>query len=97
MGRIVLIAIVVAAVAAFMVLQLRARSRRRSPVVFDWRTFPPPRYDPELGDSGRRWDDDQFEDHENYGVQWEYWAPRGYGGAQLPWNPRHRGGTRPPG
>jgi hypothetical protein len=92
MGRIVLVAIVVAAVVAFAVLQLRARSSRRSPVVFDWRTFPPPRYDPELGDRGRDMNDEaQFGNQENYGLQWEYWTQRGYGGAPRPWNPDSRG------
>lgn len=48
-GKIALIAIAVAAVAAFVALQVIARSRHRRPATFaDWRTWPPG-YDPETG------------------------------------------------
>jgi len=48
-GHVALIAIAVAAVAAFVALQVIARSRHRRPLTFeDWRTWPPG-YDPGTG------------------------------------------------
>lgn len=79
LGRIVLIAVALAAATAFAVLQ--ARSRRRSPVignrrlgaVYDWRTLPP-EYENEPADDERA-----FADQEGYGPLWRYGAPRSYG------------------
>jgi hypothetical protein len=81
LGRIVLIAVVLAAAGAFAVLQVRARSRRRSPAtgnrrrgaVYDWRTLPP-KYENDPADDER-----PFADQEGYGPLWRYGAPRGYG------------------
>jgi hypothetical protein len=74
----VLIAVAVAAVGAFTVLQLRAWSRRRSPSrrsrdSYDWRTLPPPPHhdDPGPGEM-------PFGQQESYGPLWRYGAPRGY-------------------
>jgi hypothetical protein len=81
LDRLVLIAVAVAAVGAFTVLQVRAWSRRRrspsgrSRDIYDWRTLPPPplpREDdrgPGAMPSGQQ---------ENYGPLWRYGAPRGY-------------------
>ena len=81
LGRIVLIAVALAAVGAFAVLQVRARSRPRSPAtgnrrrgaVYDWRTLPP-RYENDPADDER-----PFADQEGYGPLWRYGAPQGYG------------------
>lgn len=90
-GRIVLVAIVVAAVGAFTVLQLMARSRRRrSPDALDWRTIPPS-YD----DSGRTGDDEPLFGDE---PQWGYLSPPGYRGSPLPpWHAQQPRGSLPPG
>jgi hypothetical protein len=81
LGRIVLVAVVVAAVVAFAVLQVLARSRRRSPMaghrrpreVYDWRTLPPQdEHDPAR-------DAMPCADQETYGPLWRYGIPRGYG------------------
>jgi hypothetical protein len=81
LGRVVLVAVAVAAVSAFAVLQVLARSRRRSIAtgarrpreVYDWRTLPPKdERDPARGAmplAGR----------EDYGPLWRYGAPRAYG------------------
>jgi membrane-anchored mycosin MYCP len=81
LGRIALVAVAVAAVGAFTVLQIMARSRRRraprvrsrrSRAVYDWRTLPP------------QYDDDErdelpFADHDSYGPLWRYGSPHGFG------------------
>ncbi len=80
-GRIVLVAVAVATVGAFTVLQLRAwarrrrspaRGRRRPRQVNDWRTLAP-RYedDPEDGEM-------PFAQPEGYGPLWRYGSPQGY-------------------
>ena len=79
LGRLVLVAIVAAAVGAFTALQLRAWSRRRrspsrrSRDIYDWRTLPPPPHedDPEPGEM-------PFGQQESYGPVWRYGAPKGY-------------------
>jgi hypothetical protein len=79
LGQFVLIAVAVAAVGAFTVLQLRAWSRRRrspsrrSRDSYDWRTLPPPPHhdDPGPGEM-------PFGQQESYGPLWRYGAPRGY-------------------
>jgi hypothetical protein len=90
-GRIVLVAVAVAAVSAFVVLQIMARSgRRRAPVTRgrraraarDWRTLPPPYED----DAGRD------ADHEGYGPLWRYGSPHGYG---RDYGPGHSPGPGP--
>src|SRR5438105_4568475 len=75
-GRIALVIIAVAAVGAFTVLQLMARSRRRrSRDLSDWRTFPP-RYEGETGDSARPGDDDALiGNQESNGPHWGDWSP----------------------
>jgi hypothetical protein len=79
LSRLVLIALAVAAVGAFTVLQLRAWSRRRrspsgrSRDIYDWRTLPPP---PHEDDPGPR--EMPFGQQESYGPLWRYGAPRGY-------------------
>jgi hypothetical protein len=78
LGRIVLVAVAVAAVAAFAVLQVLARSRQRPLVAgrrgpgeaYDWRTLPPA--DPAC-------DATSGADQETYGPLWRYGVPRGYG------------------
>jgi len=80
LGRLVLIAVAVAAVGAFTALQLRAWSRRRrspsgrSRDIYDWRTLPPP--PPEDDDPGPG--EMPFGQQESYGPLWRYGAPRGY-------------------
>jgi hypothetical protein len=79
LDRLVLIAVAVAAVGAFTVLQVRAWSRRRrspsgrSRDIYDWRTLPPPPVEDDPGPaeapSGQQ---------ESYGPLWRYGAPRGY-------------------
>ena len=79
LGQLVLIAVAVAAVGAFTVLQVRACSRRRrspsgrSRDIYDWRTLPPPPHEDNPGPgetpSGQQ---------ESYGPLWRYGAPRGY-------------------
>jgi hypothetical protein len=77
LGRLVLIAVAVAAVGAFAVLQLRAWSRRplsgRSRDIYDWRTLPPPLHEDDPG-AGEM----PFGQHESYGPLWRYGVPRGY-------------------
>jgi len=81
LGRLVLVAVVAAAVGAFTALQLRAWShgRRsssgRSRDIYDWRTLPPPPLPPEEdpGPAGM-----PFGQRESYGPLWRYGAPRGY-------------------
>jgi hypothetical protein len=79
LGRLVLIAVVTAAVGAFTVLQLRAWSRRRrspsgrSRDIYDWRTLPPPLHEDDPG-AGQM----PFGQQESYGPLWRYGAPRGY-------------------
>jgi hypothetical protein len=79
LGRIVLIAVVLAAAGAFAVLQVRSRRRspatgnRRLGAVYDWRTLPP-KYENEPAD-----DEWPFADQEGYGPLWRYGAPRGSG------------------
>lgn len=80
MGRIVLVAIAVAAVGAFTLLQLRAWERRRCPParvrrsrqVHDWRTLPP-RYEDDPGNGEM-----PVAQPENYGPLWRYGSPHGY-------------------
>jgi membrane-anchored mycosin MYCP len=81
LGRIVLVAVAVAAVGAFTVLQIMARSRRgrsrrvrsrRSRAVYDWRTLPP-QYDDDESDEM------PFADHDSYGPLWRYGSPQGFG------------------
>jgi hypothetical protein len=85
LGQLVLIAVAVAAVGAFTVLQLRAWSRRRrsssgrSRDTHDWRTLPPP---PNEDDPGP--DEMRFGQQESYGPLWRYGAPRGYRGDYEP-------------
>jgi hypothetical protein len=89
-GRIALVAIAVAVVGAFTVLQLRARSgRRRPPDMPDGQTpSPGDRYEPEDGDEAL------FVSH---GPFCGFWSVPGYRGApQLPWTARQSGGTQPP-
>ena len=81
-GRIVLVAVAVAAVGAFTVLQIMARSgRRRAPVsrgrrahaaACDWRTLPP-QYEDDAGRAER-----PAADHDGYGPLWRYGSPHGY-------------------
>ena len=81
-GRIVLVAVAVAAIGAFTVLQIMARSgRRRAPVsrgrraraaACDWRTLPP-QYEDEAGRAER-----PAADHDGYGPLWRYGSPHGY-------------------
>jgi hypothetical protein len=79
LGQLVLIAVAVAAVGAFTVLQLRAWSRRRrspsgrSRDIYDWRTLPPPRHEDDPGPG-----ETPFGQQESYGPLWRYGAPRGY-------------------
>jgi hypothetical protein len=88
-GRIVLIAVAVAVVGAFTVLQvmacsrrgrLRSRSGRRG---HDWRTAPP-RYDDAA--------EPPSPDTEGYGPLWRYGSPRGYG---HDYGPGYRPGAGP--
>jgi hypothetical protein len=80
LGRLVLIAVVAAAVGAFTALQLRAWSgRRRSPSgrsrdINDWRTLPPPPLEDDDPGPGEM----PFGQRESYGPLWRYGAPRGY-------------------
>src|ERR1700686_4973959 len=74
LGRVVLVAVAVVAVGAFAVLQVLARSRRRSPVtgtrrpreVYDWRTLPP------KDESDPACDAMPFADQEDHGPLWRY-------------------------
>src|SRR3984957_5391029 len=85
LGQLVLIAVAVAAVGAFTVLQLRAWSRRRrsssgrSRDTYDWRTLPPPLQDDDPGPGEM-----PFGQQESYGPLWRYGAPRGYRGDYEP-------------
>jgi hypothetical protein len=81
LGRIALIAVAVAAVGAFTLLQIMAGSRRgrsprvrgrRSRAVYDWRTLPPQYDDDET-------DELPFADHDGYGPLWRYGSPQGFG------------------
>ncbi len=81
-GAIILVAIAVAAVGAFTVLQIMARSgRRRAPVsrgrraraaACDWRTLPP-KYQQDAGRAEK-----PVTDHDGYGPLWRYGSPHGY-------------------
>ncbi len=80
-GAIVLVAVAVAAVGAFTVLQIMARSgRRRVPAgggrraraACDWRTLPP-QYQADAGRAGT-----PAADHDGYGPLWRYGSPHGY-------------------
>jgi subtilisin family serine protease len=80
-GRIALVAVAVAAVGAFAVLQVMARSRHRRPPssgghrsldASDWRTLPP-RYQTEAGD-----DDAPPGNEESHRPDWRYGYPPGY-------------------
>jgi len=79
LGQLVLIAVAVAAVGAFTVLQLRAWSRHRysssgrSRDTYDWRTLPPPPHEDDPGPGEM-----PFGQQESYGPLWRYGAPRGY-------------------
>jgi hypothetical protein len=79
LGRLVLIAVVAAAVGAFTALQLRTWSRRRRPPsrrsrdIYDWRTLPPPPQEDDPGPS-----EVPFGQQESYGPLWRYGAPKGY-------------------
>jgi hypothetical protein len=99
-GRIVLVAVAVAAVSAFVVLQIMARSgRRRAPVTRGRRRAPVTR--------GRRvraardwrtlpppYEDDagRDADHEGYGPLWRYGSPHGY---SRDYGPGHSPGPGP--
>jgi hypothetical protein len=89
--RIALIAIAVAAVGAFALLQVMACSRRRHApsrpgrrrhAPNDWRTMPP----------GYQDDDPPYRDAEGYGPLWRYGSPRGYG---HDYGPGYRPGAGP--
>jgi subtilisin family serine protease len=80
-GRVVLVAVAVAAVGAFTVLQVMARSRRRRPPssrghrsldASDWRTLPP-RYQTEARD-----DEAPSGNQESHRPDWRYGYPTGY-------------------
>jgi hypothetical protein len=95
LGRIVLVAVAVAAVSAFTVLQIMARSgRRRSPAArgrrsragYDWRTLPP-RYDDDAG-TGEL----PRADQDSYGPLWRYGSPPGY---RRDYGPGHSPGPGP--
>jgi hypothetical protein len=85
LGQLVLIAVAVAAVGAFTLLQLRAWSRRRrsssgrSRDTYDWRTLPPPPQEDDLGPGEM-----PFGQQESYGPLWRHGAPRGYRGDYEP-------------
>jgi subtilisin family serine protease len=91
-GRIVLVAVAVAAVGAFAVLQVMARSRRRRPPssrgqhsldASDWRTLPP-RYQTEARD-----DEAPPGNEESHRPDWRYGYPPGYDpGAGPEWSAR---------
>jgi hypothetical protein len=91
LDRFVLIAIAVAAVGAFTVLQLRAWSRRRSPSrrsrdIYDWRTLPPPSREDDPGPG-----ETPTGQQESFGPLWRYGAPRGYRGDYEPGREPARG------
>ncbi len=80
-GRIALVAVAVAAVGAFTVLQVMARSRRRRPptsrghrslAASDWRTLPPP-YQTQSRD-----DEAPPGNEESHRPDWRYGYPPGY-------------------
>lgn len=103
-GRIALVAIAVAAVGAFTVLQARARSRGRRPEDVPGQRTPPPAYRDNPGEGDRSPDADDealfasYESHESHGPFWGFLSVPGYRGApQLPWAARPSGGIRPPG
>lgn len=86
LGRVVLVAVVVAAVGVFAALQVRPRSGRRSPLTGDrrprgtqawrtqdWRTLPP------KDESEPQDDTMSAADQEDYGPLWRYGVPLGYG------------------
>ena len=85
-GRIALIAITVLAVAAYVMLQLRARARRQAGTrrydPWDWRTYP---------DDGSPVDQALGGPEEGRRPEWRYGYPEGYepcplyDSAELPW------------
>jgi hypothetical protein len=93
-SRIALVAIAIAAVGVFTVLQIMARSDRRPPAArgrraragHDWRTLPP-EDEAAAGTSGRR-----GAEHDGDGPLWRYGAPQGYG---RDYGPGHSSGSGP--
>jgi hypothetical protein len=95
-GRIALVAIAVAAVGAFTVLQARARSGRRRSADVPGRQTSSPR------DQDKGEDDDPSDEDEalfaGHGPFWGFLSVPGYRGApQLPWTAHQPEGTQPPG
>ena len=104
-GRITLVAVAVAAVGAFTVLQIMAAARgRRSPAPrrrrprggYDWRTLPPAYEDTAYEDTAYEdtagIQETPRADHDGYGPLWRYGAPQGYG---RDYGPGHSPGHGP--